>query len=238
MSTGQKTKKHIVAVFKSLVESAPSSHRVTVTSLIRELGIDRKTFYNHFSDVDSLVRYIFRTSLHDMLQDDYFKGHFKVYPAENLHDEFANIPFYVRIIGSNHTLDQGLYFKAFGYMLQKDRKYYQKILKSAAYMSLYDYIINLYTPAIYDDIKWLLEDNELPEIVIRFLSEYHTFGIFGRVFFNYVKTNQFMLQDELEPFWNYAHTILKYTLNAFSHDKNKTNIFIENIPLYCNYPYK
>lgn len=235
MPTGQGTKERIAKAFKELVIATPPQQRVTVTSLICCLRIDRKTFYNHFEDIDMLIRYIFRSSLRDMLDDECFSGYRKVYPSPQLLDQFEDMPFYVRIAGPERALDQGLYFKAFGYMLQEDREYYRRILQSPSYKSLFDYIINLYTPAIYDDIIWLLDGRELSEVATRFLAEYHTLGIFGRVSFHYTKTNQFMLQDELEPFWNYAHLILKHTLDALFSEGGEGDVFTHSIPLYERY---
>lgn len=238
MIAGQDTKDRLAEAFKQLVVSTPMKQRITVASLVRELGVDRKTFYNHFEDVDMLARYIFRSSLCRMLEEDCFKGYRKVYPDPSLHDQYPDMPFYVRIVGSNKMLDQGLYYKAFGYVLQKEREYYRRMMQSPAYRSLFDYIINLYSPAIYDDIVWMLDGRQLPEVAIRFLAEYHTLGIFGRVSLHYTKTNQFMLQDELEPFWNYAHTVLRHTLDALLENNGERNYFADNVPLYYEYPYK
>lgn len=234
MASGQDTKDRIAAAFVRQVKTNPIQQRITVTSLISGLRIDRKTFYNHFEDIDMLVRYIFRSSVRDMLEDDSFLGYQRVYPDENLHDQFADMPFYVRIVGPDRMLDQGLYFKAFGYMLQENREYYRRIMQSLHYKSLFDYIISLYTPAIYDDVLWLLNGRELSEVATRFLAEYHTLGIFGRVSFHYTKTNQFMLQSELEPFWNYAHTVLKSTLDTLF-EEGERNVFARNEPLYRDY---
>lgn len=236
MAAGQDTKDRIASAFVQQVKTNPVQQRITVTSLICGLRIDRKTFYNHFEDIDMLVRYIFRSSVKDMLDQDSFAGYQRVYPAAELRDQFAHMPFYVRIVGPDRMLDQGLYFKAFGYMLQENREYYRRILQSPHYKSLFDYIINLYTPAIYDDIVWLLNGRELSDVATRFLAEYHTLGIFGRVSYHYTKTNQFMLQSELEPFWNYAHTVLKSTLDALF-EKNERNVFARNELLYRDYVY-
>lgn len=234
MVAGQDTKERIASAFVQQVKSSSIHQRITVTSLISWVRIDRKTFYNHFEDIDMLIRYIFRSSLQDMLEQTSFRGYQRVYPAEQLQDQFSDMPFYVRIAGSDRMLDQGLYFKAFGYMLQENREYYRRILQSPHYKSLFDYIISLYTPAIYDDILWLLNGRELPEVAVRFLAEYHTLGIFGRVSFHYTKTNQFMLQTELEPFWNYAHTVLKSTLDTLF-DGDGCNVFARNELLYRDY---
>ncbi|MEF9879286.1 MAG: hypothetical protein RR975_07635 [Clostridia bacterium] len=234
----ENTKKRIANCFISLVETTPPNQRVSVSTLVDALEIDRKTFYNHFEDINDLIRWIFRSSLQKMLEDKHFSPFCKVYPDPKLRDKYTLMPFYVRIIGTNRALHQGAYYKAFGYMLQNQREFYRRIFMSPFYQSLFDYMINLYVPALYDDLVWLLDGRKLPEAVMQFIAEYHTLGIFGRVSFRYTKTNQFMLQDDLEPFWNYAHIIMKLTLESYFDDPNNLNIFLNERAHYCNFQFK
>ena len=47
-------KRRIADAFMILVPQAPT-RRVTVAELTRYLDIDRKTFYNHFDNIDNLM---------------------------------------------------------------------------------------------------------------------------------------------------------------------------------------
>ena len=54
-----------------LVPQAPT-RRVTVAELTRYLDIDRKTFYNHFDNIDNLMIWIYRDYLATMLGNPVF----------------------------------------------------------------------------------------------------------------------------------------------------------------------
>ena len=39
-------------------------------------------------------------------------------------------------------------------------------------------------------------------------------GVFGRLRYHFTQTNKFIMQDELEPFWNYAHIMLRESVDS------------------------
>lgn len=108
-----------------------------------------------------------------------------------------------------------MYFKYWGSYFQANREYYKRIFTGATHFELYDYITALYLPAIEQDILKMLGTRELPEVVVKFLAEYHTLGIFGRVSYHYTRTNSFMMQKELDPFFSYGHSMIKMTIDRF-----------------------
>ena len=55
--------------FMALVPLSPTK-RVTVTDLSKHLGIDRKTFYNYFDNIDQLMIWIYRDYLATMLNEE------------------------------------------------------------------------------------------------------------------------------------------------------------------------
>lgn len=211
-------KDRIARAFQKLVEGSPGNRRVNVATLCRIVDINRKTFYKHFDDTSDLACYIFRRGVLDMLEKDVFKGAKLVYPDSKLHDKYASMPFYVEFDEPNRASFQEKYYKRLGEMLQRDRAYYARLFKNTCYLDFFGYLISLYTPAIHGDIEKMLDGRVMPEPALQFLAEYHTMGIFGRVLYHYGYTGGYMLQDELEPFWSYAHSTLKRTIESMVGD--------------------
>lgn len=207
--------------------SLNQSKGVSVTSIVDTLHIDRKTFYNHFGNTTDLVIWIYRDALQKMLLGSDFFGSEFVYPSPSLNDKFPEMPFYARIRGANGTLNQRAYYKGIGKIFQSKREYYQRIFSYSCYIDFFSYMIALYLPAIRDDIVLLLgPDRTMPKVAIDFLAEYHTMGIFGRLSYHYSETKRFMMQDELDPFWNYAHETISRTIDS---------MFEESTPPRCLY---
>ena len=67
------TKQSIADCFIELVVAQPDPRRrIDVTTLVKKLEIDRKTFYNHFDNTTDLVIWIFRARLAEKLRDRKF----------------------------------------------------------------------------------------------------------------------------------------------------------------------
>ena len=89
------TKQSIADCFIELVVAQPDPRRrIDVTTLVKKLGIDRKTFYNHFDNTTDLVIWIFRARLAEKLRDRKFYQAELDYPDEGLHDKYTDLPCY------------------------------------------------------------------------------------------------------------------------------------------------
>ena len=94
------TKQSIADCFIELVVAQPDPRRrIDVTTLVKKLEIDRKTFYNHFDNTTDLVIWIFRARLAEKLRDRKFYQAELDYPAEELHDKYTDLPCYARFYG-------------------------------------------------------------------------------------------------------------------------------------------
>ncbi|MBR2041987.1 MAG: TetR/AcrR family transcriptional regulator C-terminal domain-containing protein [Oscillospiraceae bacterium] len=60
--TSYNTKKMIAETFKTLMEKKTVS-KITVSEIIKECSINRKTFYYHFEDIYALLRWIFEDEI-------------------------------------------------------------------------------------------------------------------------------------------------------------------------------
>ena len=202
----------IAHAFMALVPKSPTK-RVTVAELARFLDMDRKTFYNYFDNIDNLMVWIYRDYLSSMLDGRAFDGWSKATPSDARFDPYPDLPFYARNVRGS-MLDQGPYFKTMAYHWEDHRQYYSVVFSSTCYIDLFNYIVALFQPLFREDVEFFLAGRDMPGIVVDFLSEYHVMGVFGRLRYHYTQTNKFIMQDELDPFWNYAHIMMKRSVDA------------------------
>lgn len=223
MNTNER-KRQIANAFMELVVQNPITRRVTVTDVTRDLRIDRKTFYKYFENTDDLSQWIYRDYLRTMLKAPEFARHMLVKPDPGLFDSYADWPFYVRIEGKNHGLAQELFYKKMAYHFVDNRAYYSKVFQPASSLPIYDYIIRLFMPAIKGDVVYLLDGREMPEVAVNFLAEYHVMGIFGRLRHHFTCSGWDIMQEEIEPFWNYSHIMMKQTIDSLFEEREAPRV--------------
>lgn len=205
---------NIANTFMEFVAQAPCEKRITVVQLTQAISIDRKTFYHYFDSVDDLVQWIFRDFLRELLSREEF-SHYRFHrPDPILEDKYPDWPICIKVELGDDFFGQQLFYKAIGEHFEANRGYYSKIFASYSYFSLFDYIVRLFLPALRVDILTMLDGRAMPEPVLNFLAEYHVMGIFGRVSYHFTKTGRFILQEELGPFFRYAHIMLEKTIDS------------------------
>ena len=209
-------KREIAECFTRLVVEASNPRtRISVTEIVNTLGIERRTFYNHFENTTDLVIWIFRRELADMLSSEEFADAELAYPAEDSDDKYRNLPFYARITDARGNIDESRYFQALCKMLNERHEYYRRILSFPCYLDLYSYIIDLQLPVFRADIESMVgPDRELASEVAEFLAEYHAIGIYGRLPYHFSSKKRAIPMENLSPFWNYGHMSLQATIEA------------------------
>lgn len=215
----ESTKREIAECFMNLVASSPNPRkRIDVTTLVKELGIDRKTFYNHFDNTADLTVWIFRTHIAQMLKGREFYHAQLDYPDSELHDKYADMPCYARFQRpDDKTLDQGVFFRAQCTVLNQHDRYYRRIFSYPCYIDFHRYVELLTIPLIRKDIQLMLNPGQtLSAEALDFLSEYHAVGIWGRVRLYYTYKNQPIPTEELDLFWNYAHKMIRLTIDSLA----------------------
>ena len=216
------TKDAIAAKFIELVCNSHNPYeRVSVTKIVKTLDIDRKTFYNNFDNTTDLVIWIFRSELAEMLRGAEFYQSTLVYPSNELHDKYEELPCYARFSLPDGRLDEHRFFRALCHLFNNNEEYYQRMFSYPCYLDFFTYLQTLYMPAIYDDILIMLDSRELPKECIDFLAEYHTMGLIGRIPYHYSHKKQPLPEENLGLMWNYAHDTLKMTIEYALKQYNK-----------------
>ena len=176
------TKQSIADCFIELVVAQPDPRRrIDVTTLVKKLEIDRKTFYNHFDNTTDLVIWIFRARLAEKLRDRKFYQAELDYPAEELHDKYTDLPCYARFYGRREgELNQGPFFRTVCGVLNEQSEYYRRIFGFACYIDFSRYVELLFIPLFRTDIQIMLgEGRKLSASTHEFLAEYHATGLWS-----------------------------------------------------------
>lgn len=198
----------------ALVEETGRS-AVSVVDLTSRVSCARKTFYRNFDDIDDLIVWYFRRSLRDIVLNQ-FPDAVHVKPHSELLDKYADWPFYARIIDESGNLQQGSWASAAASHFEQHPKYYSIIFREGFEhrLDLLRYIRNLLTPAIRDDILFMLNGRMLPHTYIDFLAEYHAAGITGRLDW-FVRERNSAMSGESSLHWNYAHDSIDRDLREY-----------------------
>lgn len=219
--------------FVTLSESTPID-KITVGQIAKVIGKTRKAFYCHFSDQRELVTWLFRYDLARELEST-FPKEVLVYRngtadlAEPESEAFDDLPFYVRNITPEGSIDNSLFFEALSRCLEKRRPYYKKLLSRVGFGTLDGYLHRIYTPCLKDDVIYLVE-RELSTIspmyaesfrkciedalTVDFLSEFYTGAFISRLIRRMHDAGANRTMEDIRPFENVIHESLELMISA------------------------
>ncbi len=147
------TKEAIVKQFVTLLNEKPLKH-ITVTKIIKDLGLSRNTFYYHFRDIFSLVEYWFK--------EEYLRVKHQIDSAETLQEGYI------------HAME----------IFKDNKKALKHLYESGKEAPLTHYLSIAVDAAIgrYMD-KYFLEKHlhslEISKEDFSFLARYHKYAIIG-----------------------------------------------------------
>ncbi len=209
--------------FAELAEAMPLD-RITVNMVVDQLGKHRKTFYYHFSDKSQLVVWLFRYELACKLEKTFESGQL-VYEASD--DRYAAFPYYVRNVDEDGRIYNALFFDAAYSCFERRRAYYRNVLSSLGPGTLEHYLLELYRPALTDDIRYLI-DRELAKCSaisreslrmridrgssVAFLADFFTGAFISRYIqrLNYAPIGR--TAEQVSPFENVIHDSLGWII--------------------------
>ncbi len=209
--------------FAELAEAMPLD-RITVNMVVDQLGKHRKTFYYHFSDKSQLVVWLFRYELACKLEKTFAPGQL-VYEASD--DRYAAFPYYVRNVDEDGRIYNALFFDAAYSCLERRRAYYRNVLSSLGPGTLEHYLLELYRPALTEDIRYLI-DQELSKCSaisreglrmrvdrgcsVAFLADFFTGAFISRYIqrLNYAPIGR--TAEQVSPFENVIHDSLSWII--------------------------
>ena len=194
------TRQLIADAFTDAVRKTSLS-RVRIADLIEQLGINRNTYYYHFSSKHETALWIFRCDLARELE--------ALLPA----DQLVSAPFSKRIpqkmafyshveIGAR-TLDASLFLKGLLACVGRDPDFYRKLF-SAMEPEFMDSVARLYYPMLVEDVKFILDGRYMPPETLHMvatLSVKHLLSIV-EFFLQNPRIQEQLLDERMNPFGN------------------------------------
>lgn len=162
---------HIADTFVSLCDEMPL-RKVSISDIIKQMGINRKTFYYHFENKDGLIIWIFRYDLGQVLKQ-HFPESALVYEKSS-DNSVSQFPYYITQKSGIRSLNHAEFFECFAETLEKRRRFYNQALLDTGPNSLRNYLYELYLGAMKRDIDIILSNRYLPTDSIDFLAEFYT----------------------------------------------------------------
>lgn len=153
------TRRRLYEAFRAFMSKGDRS-KITVSAIIEEAGMNRKTFYNHFSTQDELAAWGFRDDLLRVLKDRYPTVSLMT-PVTDPY-RFDDLPCYVRIPSGALALDQSGFFDAARQVIIENERYYRALLQSDMAREFLRYLTELLAAFLLEDIDYLLKGRRMP----------------------------------------------------------------------------
>lgn len=207
------TRDAIVEAFISAVESS-SLKKVRVASLIDELGINRNTFYYHFGNKYDVAMYVFRTDLDKVLKDELHKYEWVSSPLV-VSKKNVDLVYYSHVEIGAHTLDMTKFYKALVHCMFSRERFYHNLL-NVHEPEFYGMLVDLFIPAVRDDITFMLGGRYMPEATFELLTRENAELVVFPARYCLIHHQEIdeLLNDTTNPFWNLSYEGLTSGLTA------------------------
>ena len=143
-----KTKQALAESLKKLMRAKPFS-KITVTEIVNDCGVNRKTFYYHFEDIYALLRWIFEEEAVNIIRkfyllNDYDEAIEFIYEyisenkdlLRNAYDAFGSVElssfFHMSFVGLNESLIESVEQKMHKRLPERTREYLCEFLTEAS----------------------------------------------------------------------------------------------------------
>lgn len=193
-----------------VIETTESSSlgNVHVSKLVKELEINRNTFYYHFDSKLDVAIYVFRTDLAKVLtaripQDYLIETELPLKPRPK------SLPYYMhREIGAR-LLDHSEFFKSLVHCVTSRPQFYRKLFTMNE-PEIKTRVFELFRPAIENDVRFVLGGRYMPRETFDFLVSQQLESLYQLPCYHLANpsSSQNLLDDSLNPFWNYSHETL------------------------------
>lgn len=206
MSAGVVREQIIDYVIKTTESSSLSN--VHVSKLVKELKINRNTFYYHFDSKLDVAIYVFRTDLAEALVERVPRDYL-IETELPLKPKPKSLPYYMhREIGAR-LLDHSEFFKSLVHCVTRRPQFYRKLFTTNE-PEIKTRVFELFRPAIENDVRFVLGGRYMPRETFDFLVSQQLESLYQLPCYHLANpsSSQNLLDDSLNPFWNYSHETL------------------------------
>lgn len=175
--------------------------KISVSDIVSKVGINRKTFYYHFSDKSDLLIWLFRHDMASTLKQCCAEEDL-VYT--NTGDELDAFPYYVFIKEGVRSLDGFPFVRALVSTFEGRRNLYTQALADNSAAGLPAYLRELYTPALYRDTEYILSNRFLENDQQYFLAQYQLEALLAYISLKLSQQEEHIIES-FGPFGNIVH---------------------------------
>lgn len=198
----------IAALYMEMVIQV-GPEKVRILDIAKRLGINKNSYYYHFSSKYSVAYWIFRRDVARMLDAHFEPEHFvrlEVDEFASSKNRFPELPYYARVPSGARMLDHGIFFKHLVLCLRERQPFYRLMLQDATLDNLSSYMRRLYGGAFMRDIDIIADGRYIPPETQGFLS-HSLLSLFMGMLDELVSAQELspvLLDEAKNPFWNFA----------------------------------
>lgn len=194
------TRQLIADAFAEAVRQTSLS-RVRIADLIDELGINRNTYYYHFSSKSETALWIFRCDLDEQLREMLPQSQLVAQPFSKRIAQ--SLAFYTHVEIAARTLDASTFMKALMTCVARDTSFYRKLFTMME-PEFMEAVAQLYYPVLVEDVRFILDGRYMPEETLHMVVTLSVKTLLNAVeFFLQNPSMQAQLLDErVNPFGN------------------------------------
>lgn len=213
------TRQLIADAFVDAVRESSLS-RVRIADLIEQLGINRNTYYYHFSSKLETALWVFRRALDEKLRASLPEDQLIALPFSKRIPQ--NLALYSHVEIGARTLDASLFSKALMDCVAQDAEFYRKLftMMEPEFLSAMEH---LYYPLVENDVKFILDGRYMPPETLQMVATLSVRQILNSTefFLQHPGIQSQLLDARMNPFGNalqeslfeiiQAHPINRYT---------------------------
>ena len=179
---------------------ASSLSGIHISKLVKELGINRNTFYYHFDSKLDVAMYVFRVDLAREL--------------EAAKPEL--LPYYMHHEIGARLLDHAKFYKSLVRCVKTRPAFYRKLF-TAKEPEIKIRVFELFRPAIESDVRFVLGGRYMPRETFDFIVSQQLESLYQMPCYHLANpsASEILLDDALNPFWNQANETLMTELQKY-----------------------
>lgn len=210
-------KNEIYGAFRTFIQSGTS--KATISSIVESTGLNRKTFYNHFSSRDELAAWGFRRDLLDELLSQYEREELED-PPSDLYG-FEGLPCYVRTPSGPLSLDQSNYISCFCGVFRTYRAYYASLLRTEFASPFCRYLVGLFQGLFYEDLDYFLNGRKMPDEAKRYIAAFFAEGVVHHTVDSMADGSISRREvGDMPPVNNLVHNAMYQLVEAYQNEKS------------------
>lgn len=187
---------------------ASSLSGIHISKLVKELGINRNTFYYHFDSKLDVAMYVFRVDLARELEAAVPERQLLEAPVP-LKTKPELLPYYMHHEIGARLLDHGEFYKSLVRCVKTRPAFYRKLF-TAKEPEIKIRVFELFRPAMESDVRFVLGGRYMPRETFDFIVSQQLESLYQMPCYHLANpsASEILLDDALNPFWNQANETL------------------------------